>query len=213
MIYLFLGEDRLSKDAKLAELKKKIFSNPSALKFDYEVLDAPACDAQTLKKSLLALPAIAKKRCVVIRECHKLSRYNQDMLIAFSKDMKDSPIVILDSDVWDEKNAFVRKMNQAGKIIRFATPKGINVFDLTRAIGLRKTVEAMKILSDLLSSGNHPLQILGGLVWFWGKSKNRMPAGVFENGLLALQAADLNIKRSRLTSEHALELLVVKLCL
>jgi hypothetical protein len=39
-----------------------------------------------------------------------------------------------------------------------------------------------------------------------------MPPAKFEKGLLALGEADLNIKRSRLKPEQALELLVVKLC-
>ena len=57
------------------------------------------------------------------------------------------------------------------------------------------------------------LQLMGGLVWFWGKLKQRISAEKFKKGLLHLQEADLNIKRSRIKAEYALEVLVVKLCL
>ena len=35
---------------------------------------------------------------------------------------------------------------------------------------------------------------------------------LIESGLLAMQEADLNIKRSRIKPEYALEVLIVKLC-
>ncbi|MBZ0166329.1 MAG: hypothetical protein K8I00_05930, partial [Candidatus Omnitrophica bacterium] len=70
-----------------------------------------------------------------------------------------------------------------------------------------------KLLAVLLRDGTHPLQIMGGLVWIWGRLKNRISADNFQQGLRELQAADLNIKRSRLHPEHAVEILVTKLCL
>ena len=75
----------------------------------------------------------------------------------------------------------------------------------------RNPVEALKILGNLLVEENHPLQIMGGLIWFWGKSRTRLSADQFKKGLMCLQEADLNIKRSRLKPEHTLEVLVVKL--
>lgn len=78
-------------------------------------------------------------------------------------------------------------------------------------IMLRSPAEALKMLTQLLEEGSHPLQILGGLVWFWGKSRERLSPAQFKKGLLALQEADLNIKRSRTRPEHSLEILIVKL--
>ena len=76
----------------------------------------------------------------------------------------------------------------------------------------RSPKDALKILGDIFSSGTHPLQVLGGLVWFWGKTKNRLSSQNFNLGLRELQQTDLNIKRSRLKAEYVLEVLVVKLC-
>ncbi len=72
--------------------------------------------------------------------------------------------------------------------------------------------QALKILNELLEEGIHPLQIMGGLLWFWGKEKFRLKGDRYNKGLLVLQEADLNIKRSRLLPEHAIEVVVVKLC-
>ena len=52
---------------------------------------------------------------------------------------------------------------------------------------------------------------MGALVWFWGKSQDRMPGERFRKGLLVLQEADVNIKRSRLKPEYAVEVAVIKL--
>ena len=51
---------------------------------------------------------------------------------------------------------------------------------------------------------------MGGLVWSWGKARSFARRENFQKGLVALQEADLNIKRSRLAPQQALEVLVVK---
>ncbi len=57
----------------------------------------------------------------------------------------------------------------------------------------------------------HPLQIMGALVWYWGKEGKACGKERFERGLKALEEADLNIKRSRLEPQYAVEKLVVEL--
>ena len=212
MTYLFLGEDSLAKDAKIHELKNKIFSSPQAVEFDYQLHHAHKLEPAILKQSLMNLPAIASRRLVVIREGHRLSPQNQELIIEFLEKKYDHAVLILDSDEWEATNQFVRKVKPGATVIDFQSSRKLNVFDITRAIDQQKETEALKILDELLSLGIHPLQIMGGLVWFWGKSREKMPRQRFEKGLLSLQEADLNIKRSRLKSEYALELLIVKLC-
>jgi DNA polymerase III delta subunit len=48
-------------------------------------------------------------------------------------------------------------------------------------------------------------------VWYWGKEGRMLAKTKFERGLQALEEADLNIKRSRLNPEYAVEKLVVEL--
>jgi DNA polymerase III delta subunit len=85
------------------------------------------------------------------------------------------------------------------------------VFDMTKLIAAGRPKDALKMLSDFYSEGVHPLQIMGGLVWFWGKEGRLLQKEKFERGLKALEEADLNIKRSRLDPEYAVEKLVVEL--
>jgi DNA polymerase III delta subunit len=57
----------------------------------------------------------------------------------------------------------------------------------------------------------HPLQVMGALVWYWGKEGRHLGKERFGRGLKALEEADLNIKRSRLDPQYAVEKLVVEL--
>lgn len=213
MIYLLLGEDSPAKDQKIADLKRKFLSSAEALEFDYEVLDGDKLEPSTLKKALLALPAVAKKRLIVIRTAHKLNAQNKKLVLELAQSKTDHAVLILDFPQFDHKDHFTAALNPMAQTIPFQQAGKYNVFDMTRAISARHPVEAIQILSVLLSEGNHPLQIMGGLVWFWGKSKDRLSVEGFKKGLLALQEADGNIKRSRLKPEYALEVAVTKLCL
>ena len=213
MTYLFLGEDTLAKDQKIAELKKKILVPPQSFQFDYELLSAAKLEPEVLKKALMALAAIAAKRLIIIRECHRLSPHNQEILFQFLEKSFNHAILVLDSDEWDPKNSFLKKVRRMVELVEFSTSSKLNVFDLTKAIDFKKEGEALKILDQLTGQGIHPLQVLGTLVWFWGQARSAGVSGEkFEKGLLALQEADLNIKRSRLKAEYAVEFLIVKLC-
>ncbi len=209
MAYLFLGEDHPAKETKLAEIKQKILTPPEAVKFDYEILHSHKLSAEDLKKSLASLPVIAKERLVVVRECHKLNAHNKELILEFVKNPYSPCVLVLDSD--SASDAFLQKLEKLTKVVRFKAEIKLNAFDLTKAIERRQGAEALKILSELLQQGDYPLQIMGALVWHWEKSRQRLARDEFQKGLRALQEADMNIKRSRLNPDHALELLVVKL--
>lgn len=211
MTYLFLGQDLTAKDSKIAEIKKKICPSPDALKFDCETLYAQKLDPEELKKAFITLPAIANERIVIIRECHKLSAHNKELIFEFVKN-PGRCVLALESEKMETTDAFIKKLGSAVKVFHFRKETPLNVFNLTDAVSLRRSVEALKILSVLLSQGDQPLQIMGGLVWYWKKARAGFSMPEFKKGLLALQEADLNIKRSRLRPDHALEILIVKLC-
>ncbi len=211
MTYLFIGEDSLKKDAKIAEIKKTVLPSYDALNFDYEVLYGAKLDLLTLQKSLKALPALSKQRLVVIKEGHRLSSQLKEFLASFIQTQPNHVTLILDFDELELTASFVQSIRACVKMVQFPVEVKSNVFDMTRAIAMHKDTEALSILSSLLFYGEHPLKIMGALVWFWGKSRDQLSSQRFKKGLQALQEADLNIKRSRLKPEYALELLVVKL--
>ncbi len=210
MIHLFLGQDNVAKDAKLSELKKKICPGPDALQFDCETLYAHKLDPETLKKNLITLPVFSTERLVIIKECQKLSPANKELVLKFLESPGKCTLV-LDCEKTEE-DEFIKKVSRVAKAAYFSKAPQADVFTLTRAIGEGQSTQALKTLSQLLTQGIQPLQIMGGIIWFWKKSRAGLPAGEFKKGLLVLQEADGNIKRSRLKAEHALELLVVKLC-
>ena len=212
MIYLLLGEDISTKDKHIAQIRAKWSDSSDALQFDYEVLHATKLDPAVLKKTLLALPVIAPERLVVIRSIQDLSAQNQGIILDFIKAKNTKTTLILDSDETSLKDALISKIRPLAKVMSAQQAVLKNVFDMTKAMSARNMTEALKILSQLLEDGIHPLQIMGGLVWFWGKSKVRLSKENFKKGLLVLQEGDLNIKRSRLRQDYALEVVVTKLC-
>ena len=212
MIYLLLGEDSLAKDQKIAELKTKTLCSTEAVEFDCIVLHAAKLDAHEFKKVLFELPAVAAQRFIVLRTVQKLSAQNKKIFLEFLERQPSHAVVVLDSDEAGGKDEFLSQVSAQARVLHFQTRARQNVFDMTRAMSACNPTQALKILDDLLFDGNHPLQIMGGVVWFWGKTKQRLTKDTFKKGLLELQEADLNIKRSRLKAEHALEIVVVKLC-
>ncbi len=211
MVYLFLGDKFEVKEQKITELRRKILASADAEKFDFEQFDGAKLDPAAFKKALVSLPVFAKQRVVLLRNLHKLSTHNQTLIMDFADSNEASCVVIGDCPAPSQKG-FLKKLALKAKVLDTGTAKKLNVFDMTRSIERQQTRDALKTLSVLLDDGNHPLQIMGGLVWFWGRNKNKMSPVNFQKGLRELQMADLNIKRSKLQPDHAVEILVTKLC-
>jgi len=211
MIYLFVGQDTEKKDLQVAGIKEKILPAPDALKFDFEILYANKLEPATLKKALVALPAVSSRRLILVKEAHKLSPYNKELIVNFSKSPGQT-VLILDLEKIGADDVLIKGLGSTAKVSYFKKEFELSVFDVARAISRGKQLEALKILFQLLQNGEQPLQIMGGLIWSWKNSRQEYSPGQYKKGLLVLQEADLNIKRSRLKPEHALELAVVKLC-
>ena len=64
-IYLFIGEDNVSKDRKIAILKKENLEDNS-YHFDYELLHADLLDPVKLKELLNSFPTRSKKKVIII---------------------------------------------------------------------------------------------------------------------------------------------------
>lgn len=210
--YLFLGADKAQKDAQINEIKKRFLPSRESHEFDHELLYGHKLDSDTLKKSLLALPAVTAQRVIVLRQCDKLDPHNRELLLEFLRQKNDNVVVILESETMGPGDSFATALKPYVRLVDLGAPAVKNVFDMMRLVGMRQSTEALTLLFQLVSAGTSPVQIMGGMVWSWGRSRDRMPAQRFQEGLKAMQEADLSIKRSRLKPEYALELLVVKLC-
>lgn len=212
MVYLLIGDDGEKKDSQLAQIRKQTLKTQDSTHFDYDVLYANKLDAQDLKKGLGTLPFIAPARLVIVRDCHKLTTQNKKILEDFLSTQSQHLVLVLESSAWTLSDAFVKLIKPHAQIIDLFKKQPVSVFDLTKAMGSRRLPEALQMLSELFQEGSHPLQIMGGLVWFWGnKCKQRLNPSQFAQGLQTLSQADLNIKRSRLKPEQAMEVCVTKL--
>ena len=211
MNFIFLGNDTSVKNQKISDLKTKYLTHPDALKFDYDVFYAPKLDPDDLKKSFLNLPAVGAHRLILIHQCHKLSERNAEIITEFFKSKAEQAVLILDSDEPELKNSLMQAWKSFVKTTVVHKESKQNVFDMTNAMSAHSTADALQILSNLFAQDIYPLQIMGGLIWYWGKQRQKIGQQRFKSGLRMLQSADLNIKRSRLKPEHALEKLVVEL--
>jgi len=213
MHYLFLGDDEQTKDRKIAALRQKLLPSGDPRKFDCDVLDAARLSAGDLKKSLLELPALADHRLVIIKSAEKLKAPQRDILLEFYAAPQTTTVTILEAG-GVPRDRFFTTLKSYATVEVCAAAQGENVFAMTRLMGSRSPADALRMLHEFFEQGQHPLQIMGGLIWFWGnKARPRVSRAVFEKGLLCLKEADLNIKRSRLPAPMAMEVLVAKLCL
>lgn len=212
MVYLVLGQDQAAKEQNIAEIKSKALPSKESLAFDYQVLHGFKLDNETLQKALLALPVAGKVRLVLIRQADELKADQKTLIAQLYEKAKKSLVVILEAVAIDDKDSLYTKFGREINILSFAPKVRPNVFKLVDEILARREVNALKLLNELLENGDHPLQIIGGMLWKWKNAKNRIPALKFKAGLMAFEQADFNVKRSQLKGEHALEILVVKLC-
>ncbi len=211
MIYLFLGSDLPAKDARITEIKNKFFKNSrEALSFDFDNLDAGELGADALKKALLSLPVIAPHRLIILRQVHKLKSADIQVLINFCRKPEKHCDVILESGE-DTLKGDLKDLPLYCKGVVMALPEAPNVFDMTRLITANRSNEALKMLNGFYRADVRPLAVMGALVWYWGKEGKLLGKERFERGLKALEEADLNIKRSRLNPQYAVEKLVVEL--
>ncbi len=211
MIYLFLGDDLAAKDTRINEIKNKFFKNSQeALAFDFDNLDASQLGGDALKKAFLSLPVIAPHRLIILRQIHQLKSADIQVLIHFCQKPAKHCDVILESNENTLKGD-LKDLPLYCKTAVLARPQGPNVFDMTKLITAHRSHEALKMLNGFYRADVHPLQIMGALVWYWGKEGRHLGKQRFERGLKALEEADLNIKRSRLNPEYAVEKLVVEL--
>ncbi|HRZ40411.1 MAG TPA: hypothetical protein P5246_05330 [Candidatus Omnitrophota bacterium] len=213
MHVLLLGQDHKSKTQTIQSLKSKILPK-EAWDFDYDALYGHKLGADELKKNLMALPAVASQRIVVIHQAEKLGAPHKEIICEFFALEQTAVILVLDSEQWQEGDPFVRKILKYVSISGAASGERDTIFSVTRYISSGQPAAALKVLRSLLEAGEYPLQLMGGLVWFWGhKARLRLHAEKFKKGLLHLQEADLCLKRSRLSADHALEVLVTQLSL
>jgi DNA polymerase III delta subunit len=212
MVYLFLGIDEISKERKIQQLKKEFLKSNQEV-FDYDRLYAKELTPASLKYIFNRLPVCAKKRLIFIRDIEKLDARCKEIILSLVKKPNIQLEVILDTQITQLKDPFLRKIANSSKVFHFGSSKIFNTFDLADAIGRKNAPEALRIFSALYKKGEHPTKILGGLIWSWKKMRALLKKEAFGEGIELFLETDTYIKFSKLRPEIAMEILIIKLCL
>ena len=210
MLYLLMGDLMDKKDALIKSIKEKSPAFASA-SFDIENLDANQLNKDDLKKALVALPMAASKRLVIVTAVHKLKTPDVQSLAAFIASKPTHVDIVLESPLFELPAAFRAIENQAQLTVCGQPPA--KPFEITNFMQRKQTAQALKSLNKFLDDGMCPPNLMGVLVWYWGKYGRTAGKINFEKGLAVLEEADLNIKRSRLEAGYALEKVITQLVL
>lgn len=209
MVYLFIGQDYLSKGAKLKKIKEELLAG-GLPDFNADILYAKELHLRNLQEIILYLPFKSQKRIVIIKGIQDLKKEVQEFLLEYLKRPEPKIILILDADYYEPKDEFMNQVARRAQVLRFKEPAAINTFTLSRKIGSGRAGEALKVLNQLLENSEKPERILGGLRY--AKEKEMRSPQELRKQLKALLNCDIDIKTGRLKPEFALERLVVRLC-
>jgi DNA polymerase III delta subunit len=220
MVYLFVGQDSLSKDIKLKKIKQE-FLPQETQHFNFDIFYAKGLSLMTLQERLLALPVKAKKRIIIIKEAEHLKQEIKEFILKFAKTPRPETLLIIDIDsrayqktslpLKGSQDEFIAGIARYGSVFHFREEAHLDTFVLSRQIEQKKADYSLKVLNQLLSSGEKPERILGGLRYSW--QRNITNPLELKKRIRLLLHCDLDIKTGRLKANFALERLIVRLCL
>ena len=218
MIYLFLGQDSLSKDEQLKQIKQE-FLAPDLRPFNMDTLYGREADRMTLQEAFLRLPACpvgreaagtAACRMIVIKDAQELDDASRDFILDYAAKPSPQIVLVLDISRSDKKDEFVNRLCRLSKVIRFKEAEVPDTFALCRLINSRRTDRALTVLSQLLKNGERPERILGGLRY--SLEKSQLPPVEVKRRVKFLIDSDIEIKTGKLKPVFILEKLIVRLC-
>lgn len=209
MVYLFIGQDSLSKDIQLARLKQELFAKELE-QFNLDILYAKELDLIQLQERLSCLPVKAKKRMMVLKDAQDLKDDIKEFFLEYVKTPLHHAAVVLDINRQEPKDEFIKRLGRFAKIYRFREASRLDTFALSRQINLNKPDYALRVLNQLLKNGEKPERILGGLRYAWERdASNTLET---KKRLKLLLRCDIDIKTGRIKPLFALERLLVSLC-
>jgi len=209
MVYLFIGEDILSKNIKINQLRQELFAKDIE-QFNLDILYAKDLTLTSLQERLLCLPVKAQKRLIIIKDAQNLKEDIRAFILKVAKNSLPKVILLLDIERKDRDGEFINRIQELAKIFQFRESAHLDTFALSRQIELRKPDYALRLLNQLLRNGERPERILGGLRYSLERNTNNLLE--INQRLKLLLNCDLDIKTGRLKPNFALERLVIRLC-
>jgi len=209
MVYLFLGQDSLSKDIQLRQIKEQSLAK-NVEQFNLDTIYARELDLKGLQEKFLLLPVNNPKRMIVIKDAQLLKDECRRFIIDYAKDPDNRLDLVLDVDKYDKRDGFINELSRYAKTVRFREEPKVDAFVLSRAIEMNKPDQALRLLAQLLRDGERPERVLGGLRFAWERSVSYPQEA--KRRLKLLLACDIDIKTGKLKPDFALEKLVIGLC-
>ena len=209
MVYLFIGQDSLSKDTRLKRLRQELFS-PQIEQFNLDILYAKELSLKGLQEKFLCLPIKAKKRLIVIKDAEALKEEIKEFLLKEIKHFSSHITLVLDIRRTEDRDEFIKRISSQAQVYRFKETIPPDTFTLARGIELKKPDYALRLLQQLLQNRQRPEWILGGLRYSWERSVTHPLEK--RKRLRLLLNCDREIKTGRVKPSFALEKLVINLC-
>lgn len=215
-VYLFLGQDSLAENSPLSS-KEKVFKkikeellSRELEQFNLDILYAREITLPQLQERFLALPVKAPQRIILIKDAQFLRPEARNFILRYVKKPFAHLVVVVDMEHFEPKDELTRELARCSRVFRFSEKEPLDTFVLSRQISLKKPDYALVVLNKLLSAGEKPERILGGLRYAW----EREAASPLETRkkLRLLLSCDIAIKTGRLKPQFALERLVLGLC-
>jgi DNA polymerase III delta subunit len=209
MLYLFVGQDSLSKDLQFKKLKEQLLPK-KVEQFNLDVLYSRELNLKELQEKLLCLPFEAQCRIVLLRDAQALKEESRDFLLGYAKAEHPKITLVLDFERLDRKDVFQDQIQRYAKVFRFKETVKPDAFALSRYILSKNPAQALGLLNQLLKDGERPERILGGLRYAWERDISFLPE--MKKKLKSLLNCDIEIKTGKLKPVLALEKMVISLC-
>ena len=209
MVYLFIGQDPLSKDIRIHKIKQELFPSDMEV-FNFDVLHGEDATLQGLQERLLSMPVKAKKRMVLVKNAQELKEDAKEFLAGYVRKEDPRVVLVLDMDAFKPNYGFIKRLTGHAQIARFSEKEEPDTFLLSRQIQSQKTQASLKILKQLLKNGERPEKIIGGLRSDW--ERHGVASSEVKRKIGLLLKCDIEIKTGRLKAGFALEKCVISLC-
>ncbi|MDD2654751.1 MAG: hypothetical protein PHI86_06580 [Candidatus Omnitrophica bacterium] len=211
MIYLFLGQDSLSKDSAFKKIRKELLPKETE-HFNLDIFHARDVSLKEFQERVSALPVQNKKRLIIIKGAQHLKKEIKEFILKNAKkEIFDKLVLVLDVDQRFDKDDPLNRILRYAEVFRFKETIPPNTFTLIREIDNGNAQRSLQLLHQiLLEEAERPERIIGGLRYAWERAQEN-PLKT-KKRLKFLLNCDIDIKTGKLKPLFALEKLILKLC-
>src|SRR3989338_1376107 len=118
MVYLFLGEDSLSKDAQLKKLKYQFLKSQTE-QFNLDILYGRELTLMSLQERLSCLPVNSPARIAVVKESEELTDDLKEFIAGYCLSRSRQVVLVLDVRHHERKDNFTSRISNLARTVQF----------------------------------------------------------------------------------------------